>query len=290
MNREYLTRKEAKHRILILGGSGFIGNALYKELLPYFHVHCTYCRQHGAFSENQVFHKFCVEEDATFLLLNTIRPTVIISAIDGSAKSLYKAHRDIVNYLLLNTDCSILYVSSPEVFNGRFTHPSYEKDATLSSTEAGKLKISIEKLLLETIPTQTSILRLPLVLGINAPEIHHLRQCTRHHASFEVYPNLVITATTVNKVCQQVHYIINQSLRGIFHLASNDMVHHEDLFMEIALKIGEKMPIFKSVYSSNEDRYNALLPRYNKLPRSLQITISQVIEDCCLNEAILSIK
>ncbi|HPE83401.1 MAG TPA: dTDP-4-dehydrorhamnose reductase, partial [Aequorivita sp.] len=30
------------NRILILGGSGFLGNALYKELLSYFDVHCTY--------------------------------------------------------------------------------------------------------------------------------------------------------------------------------------------------------------------------------------------------------
>lgn len=285
-----MKKKEKKQRILILGGSGFIGNALYKELLSYFEVYCTYCQQHGAFSENQVFHNFCVEEDSTVLLLNNIKPTVVISAINSDSQNQLAAHREIVNYALLNADCAVLYVSSAEVFDGKFTHPSYENDATISHTEKGKLKISIEKLLLETIPVQTTILRLPLVLGINAPELLHLRQCMRHHAFFEVYPNLVITATTVNKVCQQVHYIINQSLRGIFHLASNDMVHHEDLFKEIALKIGEKMPIFKSVYSSNEDRYNALLPKYIKLPKSLQITVSEVIEDCSLKEAIVSIK
>ena len=105
-----------------------------------------------------------------------------------------------------------------------------------------------------------------------------------------MYPNLVITATTVNKVCQQVHYIINQSLRGVFHLASNDMVHHEDLFREITSKIGDKMPIFKSVFSSNEDQYNALLPKHNKLPKTHQITVAEVIEECSLNEEIMSIK
>ncbi len=285
-----MKKKEKKQRILILGGSGFIGNALYKELLSYFEVHCTYCQQHGAFSENQVFHNFCVEEDSMFLLLNSIEPTVIISAIDGDSQNQLAAHREIANYALLNADCTVLYVSSAEVFDGKFAHPSYENDVTISQTEKGKLKISIEKLLLETIPLQTTILRLPLVLGINSPEVLHLRQCIRHQAAFEVYPNLVITATTVNKVCQQVHYIINQSLRGIFHLASNDMVHHEDLFREITSKIGDKMPIFKSVFSSNEDQYNALLPKHNKLPKTHQITVAEVIEECSLNEEIMSIK
>ncbi|MEH6763151.1 MAG: sugar nucleotide-binding protein [Aequorivita antarctica] len=285
-----MKKKVEKQRILILGGSGFIGNGLYKELLPYFEVHCTYCQQQGAFSENQVFHNFCVEEDSMFLLLNKIQPTIIISAINGDYKNQYEAYQQILNYALINSACSVLYISSSEVFNGKFRHPSYENDVTLSETALGKFKISIEKLLLETIPQQTAVIRLPMVLGINSPQILHLRQCIRHQATFEVFPNLVITTTTISKVCQQIHYIINQSLLGVFHLASNDMVHHEDLFREITSKMGDKMPIFKSVFHSNEFRYSSILPKDNILPKSLQITVSQVIEECSLNEEIMSIK
>ncbi|MCZ4320328.1 sugar nucleotide-binding protein [Aequorivita viscosa] len=285
-----MIKKLEKQRILILGGSGFIGNAIYKELLPYFEVHCTYCKQYGAFAENHVFHNFCAEEDSMFLLLNKIKPTIIISAIKGDSISQFEAHQQIVNYALLNASCLVLYISSSEVFDGQFKLPSYENDPTLAVSISGKFKISVEKLLLEIIPAQTAILRLPIVLGINSPQILHLRQCIRHQATFEVFPNLVITATTINKVCQQIHYIINQTLVGIFHLASKDMVHHEDLFREITAKIGDKMPIFKSVFSSNEDRYNAILPKGNKLPNQHQITVAQVIEECSLNEEIISIK
>ncbi|WGF91896.1 sugar nucleotide-binding protein [Aequorivita marisscotiae] len=285
-----MNTKLEKERILILGGSGFIGNAIYKELLSYFDVHCTYCRQSGAFSENHVFHKYCVAEDSLFLLLHKIQPTVIISAFKGDYKSQFEAHQQIANYALLHSNCSVIYISSSEVFDGKFSHPSFENDLTLSESVSGKFKISIEKLLLEVIPSQTTILRLPMVLGINSPQILHLRQCIRHRAAFEVFPNLVITTTTINKICQQIHYIINQSLRGIYHLASNDMVHHEDLFNEISSKIGDKMPIFKSVFSSNEDRYAAILPKENRLPNPHQITVAQVIEDCVLNEEIISIK
>jgi len=68
------------------------------------------------------------------------------------------------------------------------------------------------------------------------------------------------------------------------------MIHHEDLFREITSKIGDNMPIFKSVFSSNEDRYKAILPKMNKLPRQYQITVSEVIEESSLNEEIASVK
>lgn len=281
---------QKKQKILILGGSGFIGNAIYKELLSYFDVHATYCNQHGNFSENQVFHHFNVERDSMFLLLNSIRPTIIISAMKGDFEHQLNAHNEIVEYGLLNQNCHILFLSSSEVFDAKKRHPSYENDLTLSESELGKFKISVEKLLLENIPNQTAILRLPIVLGINSPVIFHLRQCIRHKATFEVFPNVVISATTINKVSQQIHYIINQGLVGIFHLSSNDMIHHEDLFREIAFKIGDNLPIFKSVFSSNEDSYSALLPKKNLMPKEYQITVSEVIEESSLNEEIVSIK
>lgn len=284
-----MIRKTEKERILILGGSGFIGHALYRELQSYFEVSGTYCSQSGNFSDNNMFHQYDVEKDSLSDLLNELQPTTVISALHGNFKAQLEAHRQLADYTQKNEDRSVLFLSSSDVFDGKSSLPAYENDTVRSESEIGKFKISVEKLFLEALPKQTSILRLPMVLGINSPQIFHLRQCIRHRATFEVFPNLIVTATTINKLCLQVHYIINQSLRGIFHLASNDMIHHNDLFLEITAKIGSKKPIFKNVYSSNEDQYKALLPRYNKLDKTYQITIDSVIEESSLNKEIASI-
>ena len=129
-----------------------------------------------------------------------------------------------------------------------------------------------------------------MVLGFHSPRILQLRQAIKYKATFEIYPNLTISATTVDKVAQQIHYIISKKLDGIFHLASDDMVHHDDLFRDITSKIGDKKPIFKNVFRRSKNEYLAILPKKNKLPKQYRISVAKVIEDSTLSEEITTFK
>ncbi|MDX1463822.1 MAG: sugar nucleotide-binding protein [Marinirhabdus sp.] len=275
-----------KHTILILGASGFIGNALYKELLSYFKTYGTYFRQEGNYGDNQVFFKYDAANQDIHPILEQTQPTVIISALDGPHDAVLTAHRDIAQYVQSHHYSRILYLSSVHVFDAKRDHPSYENDTPKTDSDFGKHKLAIEQLLLEQIPAQTTILRLPLVLGVNAPRIVQLIQASKHKAAYEVYPNLVVSVTTVDKIAQQVHFIINQDLDGIYHLASEDVIHHNDLIAELCEKITDEPPLFKNVYQRNEDSYLAILPKINPLPPSYRITIAEVIDDCTLKEEI----
>lgn len=281
---------KTKHTILILGASGFIGNVLYRELLSYFSTFGTYCAQEGIYKDNQVFFKFCAEEDSIIEILDEVKPTVIISSLKGDFKALLKTYQDIATYVAKNHTSRILFLSAAEVFDGLYEFPSYENDTPKAESEYGRHKLAIEKLLLEQIPAQTTILRLPMVLGVTSPRLIQLRQASKHKAVFEVYPNLIVSITTVDKLAQQVHYIVNQHLDGIFHLASEDVIHHEDLFRELCEKLGDEPPIFKSVFQRNEDSYLALLPKKNKLPKSYRITVAEIIDACTLKEEISTFK
>ena len=213
-----MQRKQDKHRILILGGSGFIGNSIYKELRSYFEIYYTYHSKAEFFIENNLFIPYDLEKDSIADILDEICPTIIISAINGDFKKKYEAHQEIVSYVKKYKNVKLLYFSNFKVFDAIDRFPSYENDVTISFSAEGKFMISIEKLLLENIPFRSAILRLPILLGYNSPIIFHLRQCIKHKATFDVYPNLVISASTISKVVQQVHYIINQGLIGIFTL------------------------------------------------------------------------
>lgn len=265
-------------KILILGASGFIGNALYKELYPYFDTHGTYFTDNAFYAKNQKFHQLDVERESIGILLENLRPNIIISALRGNFDAQVAAHFEIIDYLLQNKSSKLIFLSSANVFDAFTNYPSYEYDKTLSLSIYGRFKIKIENALLRLPNEKYVIARLPMVYGLNSPRVLELKKNLQEKEAIEVFSNVVVNATTEAKLTQQLHYIINHKKQGVFHLGSNDLIHHNDLLTEICETLGEKQPLIKNVYDSNFDRFLAVLPKDNLLPKNLQISVNEVVK------------
>jgi dTDP-4-dehydrorhamnose reductase len=273
-----MKEKESKHRILILGASGFIGNALYKELRSYFKTFGTFFTPRKEFENNAHFFQYIVEEDDVVEILEATRPTIIISALRGDFHAQIVAHQHIAEYLQSN-DCKIIFLSSANAFDGYSKYPSYELDKTLSDSIYGHFKIKIENLLLRLPKKKTVIIRLPMVLGSQSPRVKEIKSNIEEGKAVEIFPNIIMNVTTDSKVTQQIHYIINRNRTGIYHLGSIDLVHHDEFFKDIVNVVSTNNVVYKRVYTTNEDRYLAVLPKYNKLPKHLQITSTEVLKE-----------
>ncbi|WP_371735324.1 sugar nucleotide-binding protein [Zobellia sp. B3R18] len=268
---------DGSKKILILGASGFLGNAIYKELCNYFDTYGTYNSARRSFEDNQQFFKYDMEEDDVHEILNKIRPQIIISAVRGNFAAQIMAHQHLVEYLNEN-ECRLYFLSSANVFDAYRKYPSYEHDKTLSESVYGRLKIKIENMLLRLPQKKMGILRVPMVFGNSSPRIKDIKKYIWDNAPVEVFPNLVLNVTNDDKLTQQIHYLINRDKTGIFHLGSNDLVHHEDFIKEVIERIGEFTPIYKRVFTTNEERYLAVLPKDNKLPKNLQYGYQDIID------------
>ncbi len=268
---------DGSKKILILGASGFLGNAIYKELCNYFDTYGTYNSARRSFEDNQQFFKYDMEEDDVHEILNKIRPQIIISAVRGNFAAQIMAHQHLVEYLNEN-ECRLYFLSSANVFDAYRKYPSYEHDKTLSESVYGRLKIKIENMLLRLPQKKMGILRIPMVFGNSSPRIKDIKKYIWDNAPVEVFPNLVLNVTNDDKLTQQIHYLINRDKTGIFHLGSNDLVHHEDFIKEVVERIGEFTPIYKRVFTTNEERYLAVLPKDNKLPKNLQYGYQDIID------------
>jgi dTDP-4-dehydrorhamnose reductase len=278
------------NRVLILGASGFIGNALYKELTPYFDVYGTYYTSTSALEQNQVMFSYDVSKDSLTPILNKVAPTHVIVSLRGSFPDQLKTLSELCTYAQKNKT-RVYFLSSVNVFDAKYKFASYEKDTPLAQSLYGKFKIAAEKLIYSRLPdNQFAILRLPLVIGVNAPRINKLKAAAKSQTSYEVYPNLIISCTTEDRIARIVHYIVNQKLSGIYHLCSKNVIHHSDLFSEIAQKLGLEDIVFKNIYERNHDQYLAILPTKGKLPKQFECSVNKIIQEVTLKEEIVTLK
>lgn len=273
-----MKRKQSKERILILGASGFLGNAIYKELCSYFNTYGTYNTHSKEFEKNKHFFQYNVVEDDVIEIINAVKPSVIISALRGEFSAQIIAHQHLSEYISQNK-CKLIFLSSANVFDAYSKYPSYEYDKTLSHSIYGHFKIKIENMLLRLPKRSVTILRLPMVFGAHSPRVKEIQQLITNKEPVEIFPNLIMNVTTDTRVTQQIHYIINRKKSGIYHLGSKDLVHHDEFVKDIIQKLHLNKPIYKYVYTTNDDRYLAVLPKDNLLPKHLQLESTEILEE-----------
>lgn len=267
---------EKKKKILILGASGFIGNAIYKELCNYFNTYGTYCHS-TIYSDNGQFFRYDMREDDIVRSLDSIKPDFIISTLRGDFGAQVQAHQHLMEYLGKN-DARFYFISSANVFDAYSKYPSYEFDKTLSESVYGRLKIKIENMMMRLPKEKMAILRVPMVFGNTSPRIKEIKVLLDANEPIEVFPNLIINVTNDDRLTQQIHYLINRNKTGIFHLGSKDLIQHEEFIKEVIKRMGNYHPILKRVFTTNEDRYLAALPKHNKLPKNLRIKSQDIID------------
>lgn len=261
---------------MIIGASGFIGNALYKELNSFFDCHGTYHTDNSFFDKNQKFNQFDMELEDVTILLDNVKPSILITSLRGNFNSLLDTHKRIIKWIQKN-DCKLIFFSSANVFDSFSNYPSYEYDKTLSNSIYGKFKIKIENAMMRLPLEKYVIARVPMIFGASTPRVDEMKALYNLKAPIEVFPNVIINITSLQKLTQQIHYIINQEKSGVFHLGSTDLIYHLDLIEEVCDVLEFQNPIFKKVYDSNNDRYLAVLPKDNMLPQNLNTTTKEVI-------------
>ena len=272
-----------KSRILIIGASGFLGNALYRELNSYFDTYGTYNTDSTSYDQNQKFFPYDMETEDIRILLDNLKPHVIITALRGNFNAQIDAHFRMMDWVQRHANSRIFFISSANVFDTFRNYPSYEYDKSFSESIYGRFKIKIENALLRMANSSYVIVRLPMVFGAGSPRLSEIKQLHHLQEPIEVFPNVIMNATTVSKFTQQAHYIINRKKTGVFHLGSTDLTHHDDLIKDICKVLELNYPVFKQVYDSNDDRYLAVLPKDNLLPKNLNLTIDDVVRASLLS-------
>ena len=133
----------------------------------------------------------------------------------------------------------------------------------LSESIYGRFKIKIENDLLRLTPAK--FVWRHYGLWKSFPEFRSLIR-PEPNQPIEVFPNTIINVNNDIKLNQQIHYIINQQLTGIFHLGSTDLIHHFDFIKLMIQKRYQRKGVYKQVYTTNQMRYLAVLAKKINYP------------------------
>ena len=130
-------------KVLIIGGSGYLGYTIFKELNPFYDVYGTY-NKNIDFKKNKRFYNFNLKNNFN-QILKEVNPNLIISSLKGDFNDQIFFHEKLIMYCD-KKNIKLLFISSSNVFDSFTNFPSYENDKTFSESIFGRFKINIENI------------------------------------------------------------------------------------------------------------------------------------------------
>ena len=205
--------------------------------------------------------------------MNILKPQIIISCLRGDFKKQLIVHIKIAEYLKENGG-SLYFFSTTNVFDNDLSKPHYEDDLPNSHTDYGQYKIECEKKISEILHDNACILRIPQVWGKSSPRMKELLNSLHSNKDIIVYPKFYCNTNTDVMIARQLCYIINNNLKGIFHLVSKDIINYRDFYKELITGLGFRNARIEENFE--EEGYFALLSkRTNEFTEQLSVYLKK---------------
>lgn len=275
MKRNYGKGERFKlDRILILGASGLVGTALANELNKKYEVYGTYNNNKIASIKSIYFN---ISEVYTIIdILNTVKPLKIVYCLRGDFDCQIELLKELIKYLKL-INGKLYFCSTANVFDGDTTTPHFTNHEPIAESDYGKFKIQCEKLLGKGLDDNSIILRLPMIWGKSSPRFNSLVASLNSNEKIDVYTNLYLNNNTDIILAEQILYIIDNSLKGIFHLGSNDVINYYEFAKKIVKSLGYDYTNFNEEKLLEEKNYFAILPNDGDLSKEFNFSNEDIV-------------
>jgi dTDP-4-dehydrorhamnose reductase len=237
------------NKLLITGGSGFVGKNLAEFFSKRFSVATTYFQHPIAVGKpaSESFQLDIRDHDAVFSLFERVEPSVVIHAAGNKnvrfgEENPEEAHR--INALgtqniaraCRRLAARLVYVSTDLVFE--CVRGNYDEDEKPEPTLVyGSSKLLGEKLANEEL-TDVAICRSGGVYGKESPLLGWFSAEVSAGRSVECPVDVFNTPTYAENLAEMIEVIINKRLAGIFHTVGRERVSRFDFFRSYTTQFG----------------------------------------------------
>ncbi|AOT72458.1 sugar nucleotide-binding protein [Geosporobacter ferrireducens] len=261
-------------RVLILGASGLVGKALSKELNKKYDVYGTYS-SNKIVSINSIYYDISKVYEMVDIL-NNVKPARIVYCLRGDFDAQIELLNELVKYLM-PINGKLYFCSTGNVFDGDITKPHFKNHEPIAESDYGKFKIECEKILIKGLSDNGIIFRLPMIWGKDSPRLNSILTALKNNEEVDVYTNLYLNNNTDEMLAKQICYIIENDLKGIFHLGSNEVINHYEFVKSVITNLGYKDVKFNEEMLPEEKYYLAVLPTVGELPKEFNFLNEYVI-------------
>jgi len=266
-------------KILILGGSGLVGRALINEFKNGYEVYGTYSSKF--ITSLPVDRQFQLDvQDIRKMneIISAIQPDNVISCIRGEFDQQLKFHKELAE-VLGNMSSNLYFFSTTNIFDGDFSKLHAETDIPIAESDYGNFKINCENILKDILDDRLKIIRIPAIWGKDSPRWNSMKESIKNNNQIDVYSNLKCNNLSDVLLAVQLRFIIENKLKGIFHLGSVDTIIQSQFYEELLNGMGAEMNLLKNntYLDSSNTYYFALKSTRDDIPDFLRTTNREII-------------
>lgn len=236
-------------RLLITGGSGFVGRNLSEFFAPRCTVVATYLNSPASLASHAQSIQLDVRDlEATRSVFERVSPDVVIHAAGNKNVRFCEDRPDEARRV--NADgtrnvaracrevgARMLYLSTDLVFGG--VDGNYrETDVPRPASVYGWSKLEGERLALEELGDEVAVCRSGGIYGKGSPLLGWLAAELRAGRSVDCFVDVSNTPTYAENLAEMLEAVITKRLRGVFHTAGRQRVSRFEFFRSYARAFG----------------------------------------------------
>lgn len=282
--------------ILITGANGFLGSHLFPKLSQKYST-MGIARKLSENTENLLE---CDLSDSKSLIdiLNKIKPEIVIHT--AACSTLSFCEQNPMDSFLTNVQSTqtiydwsanqnsyLIFTSTDQVFDGKKSNYK-EEDKPNPISEYGKQKLEAEKIVLQN--QQNVVLRLPLLIGIGKGvrkgTLHQMVEQIKEGKSLNLFTDEYRTPLSADEVVRVIEFIIENKLKGLYHISGNQRINRYELGLLIAKRFN--LPQSKLIATTRKKAgmgnrpkdvslNNEKLKTVGFFPKSLEEMLAQII-------------
>lgn len=258
-------------KVLIIGGSGFVGTNLIKYLPADWIKFCTFNSNPILSSNLQSFKINLLDNPKEIIsLIQNIKPNYIIHTVAFPSVDYCEEKPIIADKLHVDTtkiianasseiNSKLLFLSTDAVFEGQINKRYLETDIPNPVNHYGLTKLKAEKIILESSDNNV-VLRTAVIYGKNSKSrfTNWILSYLKENKQVDPFIDQYNSPTLVDDLSLVIIQILNNDISGLYHATGPTCVNRYDFALMLAKEFGLNSNLIKPVTSSEKKQ---LAPR-----------------------------